>query len=240
MRVLTALCFAGTSALRAPRVNAGSPRLAATRLMSKSVLVPIGHGSEEIETTAITDTLVRAGAEVVVASVEDTATVTMSRGLRIVADATIDAVGGRAWDLVACPGGMPGAERLRDSAALDAILRETADRGGLVAAVPHLFAGATRFAAAVGRRKRAQVCAAPAVVLAPKGLLGGAATCYPAPPFEAALPGGAPAPGDVVVDGAVTTSRGPGTSLAFALALVRQLYGAAMADELAAQMLVAA
>jgi 4-methyl-5(b-hydroxyethyl)-thiazole monophosphate biosynthesis len=34
------------------------------------VLVPIANGSEEIETVTIIDTLVRAGAEVILASVE--------------------------------------------------------------------------------------------------------------------------------------------------------------------------
>ena len=37
--------------------------------MSKQVLVPIGDGSEEIETTCVTDTLTRFGADVTVASV---------------------------------------------------------------------------------------------------------------------------------------------------------------------------
>ena len=42
-----------------------------------------------------------------------------------------------------------------------------------------------------------------------------------------------------VRDGDFITSRGPGTSLQFALALVDALYGREKADELAAQMLVA-
>ena len=43
----------------------------------------------------------------------------------------------------------------------------------------------------------------------------------------------------VVVDGNVVTSRGVGTALSFALALVDLLVGAARAEELRAQMLVA-
>ena len=179
----------------------------------KRVLVPIADGSEEIETSCITDTLVRAGAEVTVASVEATTTCTMSRGLKVVADALVTDVSGD-WDLVALPGGMPGAERLRDSDALDAILRKQDAR----------------------RAPLAAVCASPAVILKSKGILRSQATCYPAPPFVEAL--GDIADGDVVRDGHITTSRGPGTSLKFALDLVDQLYGPEKAEELRAQMLV--
>jgi 4-methyl-5(b-hydroxyethyl)-thiazole monophosphate biosynthesis len=177
--------------------------------------VPIADGSEEIETCCITDTLVRAGAEVTVASVEATTTCTMSRGLKIVADALVTDLGNDEFDLVALPGGMPGAERLRDSDALDAILRKHDAR----------------------RAPLAAVCASPAVILKSKGLIDGRqATCYPAPPFVEAL--GDVSDGAVVRDGHITTSRGPGTSLKFALDLVDQLYGPEKAEELRAQMLV--
>jgi 4-methyl-5(b-hydroxyethyl)-thiazole monophosphate biosynthesis len=42
----------------------------------------------------------------------------------------------------------------------------------------------------------------------------------------------------VVVDGLLTTSRGPGTSFEFALALVEQLYGAGKAREVAQPMVL--
>ena len=45
---------------------------ASTGATQKRVLVPIADGSEEIETACITDTLVRAGADVTVASIEAT------------------------------------------------------------------------------------------------------------------------------------------------------------------------
>jgi putative intracellular protease/amidase len=52
--------------------------------MTKRVLVPIADGSEEIETTCIQDTLVRCGAEVIVASVmKDQLTCKMSRGIKV-------------------------------------------------------------------------------------------------------------------------------------------------------------
>jgi 4-methyl-5(b-hydroxyethyl)-thiazole monophosphate biosynthesis len=67
-------------------------------------------------------------------------------------------------------------------------------------------------------------------------LQGRAATCYPG--FEDQLTGATLAEGAVVVDGAVTTSRGPGTAMAFALELVRQLCGEAEAARLREGMLL--
>ena len=53
--------------------------------MAKRVLVPIAEGSEEIETTCITDTLTRFGADVIVASVmsEGQLVCKMSRGIKV-------------------------------------------------------------------------------------------------------------------------------------------------------------
>lgn len=42
----------------------------------------------------------------------------------------------------------------------------------------------------------------------------------------------------VVVDGTLTTSRGPGTSFEFALSLVKQLYGEEKAHEVAKPMVM--
>ena len=63
---------------------------------AKVVLVPIADGSEEIETTCITDTLVRAGAIVVVASVMTAVSVKMARGLKVQACASERALRARA------------------------------------------------------------------------------------------------------------------------------------------------
>ncbi len=178
-----------------------------------AVLVPIADGSEEIETACITDTLVRAGAAVTVASVSGSLQCTMSRGLKVVADASVEECATKSWDAICLPGGMPGAERLRDSAPLKALLQE------------HSAAGKTT----------AAVCASPAVVLAAHGILPQKATCYPAPAFKEQVPGWQSA--SAVVDGHTITSQGPGTSLQFALKIVEQLFDKAKAEELAAQML---
>jgi protein deglycase len=184
--------------------------------LPKRVLVPIADGSEEIETTCITDTLTRFGAHVTIASVmpNNNLVCTMSRGIKIMADMSIDEASKVTWDLVALPGGMPGAEHLRDSSALIAILEQQKREGKLYAAI----------------------CASPAVVLVPNGLASEGMTCYPAPPFREVLTD--PVDDDVVVTDNLTTSKGPGTSLKFALMLGEQMFGKDKADEIAAQMLV--
>lgn len=89
---------------------------------------------------------------------------------------------------------------------------------------------------AAGKRYAA-ICAAPAVTLASNGLIEDAgATCYPAPPFRAKLID--PSNDPVAVTGMVTTSQGPGTSLAFALELGEQLFGKEKRDAIQKEMLL--
>uniref|UniRef100_A0A0G4IED0 DJ-1/PfpI domain-containing protein n=1 Tax=Chromera velia CCMP2878 TaxID=1169474 RepID=A0A0G4IED0_9ALVE len=183
--------------------------------MSKKVLVPIADGTEEIEAVCIIDTLRRAGAEVTVASVmEGRKQVKASRGVGLVADALIsECVEGHTWDLIACPGGMPGAEHLRDCAPLVDLLKKQKAEGRIYAAV----------------------CASPAVVFEAHGLLEGEkATSYPA--FQGKLSN--LAEGRVVVSNKCVTSQGPGTSLEFALKLAEVLFGEKVAKKHEAAMLV--
>eukprot|EP00549_Striatella_unipunctata_P012712 CAMPEP_0118700298 /NCGR_PEP_ID=MMETSP0800-20121206/16484_1 /TAXON_ID=210618 ORGANISM="Striatella unipunctata, Strain CCMP2910" /NCGR_SAMPLE_ID=MMETSP0800 /ASSEMBLY_ACC=CAM_ASM_000638 /LENGTH=209 /DNA_ID=CAMNT_0006600825 /DNA_START=119 /DNA_END=751 /DNA_ORIENTATION=- len=186
----------------------------------KRVLVPIGTGSEEIETTCITDTLTRFGAHVVVATVmpDKELITTMSRGIKIVCDTTIEEAAKEEWDLIALPGGMPGAQHLKDSSILiDLLHRQQQQQQGF-------YYGA--------------VCASPAVVLSPNNLLtkDGGSTCYPAPVFRNEMVD--PVDDLVVVQDNLVTSQGPGTSLLFAIQLGEMLYGKEKADEIAKAMLV--
>ena len=167
--------------------------------MSKKVLVPIADGLEELEAVTIIDVLRRAGADVTVASVGSALQVTASRQVKLVADKLIGDCVNETYDLIALPGGMPGAEHLRDCKSLIDILRRQKQAGRLVGAI----------------------CATPAVALVPHGLLDDRrATCYPG--LEDKLPH--PVKDRVAVDGNVVTSQGPGTAIAFALELVRQLF----------------
>jgi 4-methyl-5(b-hydroxyethyl)-thiazole monophosphate biosynthesis len=182
--------------------------------MTKLVLVPIADGTEEIEAVTIIDVLRRAGAEVTVASV-DGEQITASRGVRLVADCLIAQCVDISYDMVVLPGGMPGAEHLRDSPELERILRRQNDAGGLVGAI----------------------CAAPAVVLEAHGLLENRkATCHPNHVQRLHDPTTAGAA--VLVDGTYVTSQGPGTAMAFALKLVEMLFGREHMESVAAPMVI--
>jgi 4-methyl-5(b-hydroxyethyl)-thiazole monophosphate biosynthesis len=182
--------------------------------MAKQVLVPIANGTEEIEATCIIDTLRRAGLEVTVASVGPLQT-EASRGVKIVADVLIANCVDKTYDCIALPGGMPGAEHLRDCTPLIAKLKEQKASGRLYAAI----------------------CACPAVVLHHHGLLAGVkATCFPS--LRDQLDPAYASNDRVVVDGHCITSQGPATAIDFALKLVEALFGGAKAQEVGKAMLV--
>ena len=176
------------------------------------VLIPLAPGFEEIEAIAPLDYLRRAGAHVVTASVGGTNPI-MSRGkARMMADIDLPealAEWGDDWDAVVLPGG-PGVAHLAACEPLMALVARRLAAAQLVGAI----------------------CAAPSL-LPPNGLAKTTrVTSWPgiqdelsqvAVYVEAA----------VVVDGPVITSRGPGTSVAFALALVAALFGQPAADALA-------
>ena len=168
----------------------------------KRVLVPLAEGFEELEAVTVIDILRRAGIEVVVASLGGSP-VTGSHGIRIAADTPLAALMEQDFDMIALPGGMPGAEHLMKDARIGEIAKRLHAKGRPVAAI----------------------CAAP-MVLAAAGLLDGRrATSYPGFLKDAART--TVTNEGVVVDGGVITSRGPGTALDFALQLVETLEGGA-------------
>lgn len=175
------------------------------------VLCLLIAGFEEIETLAPVDLLRRAGAEVVMASVQGERLVTGRCQIIVQADASLADVATADFDLLLIPGG-PGVKALR------------AD--GRAAALATAYARANRPVAAI--------CAAP-TVLADAGLLAGKRfTAHTS--VHAELPG-VLADERVVEDGLLITSRGAGTALDFGLALVRRLFGEAKATEIARSIL---
>ena len=170
--------------------------------MTVKVLVPVADGTEDLEAVAIIDILRRAGAWVTIASVSGAMAVQCSQGIKITSDCLIEDCRNNAYDLVVLPGGIPGVENLRSSNALRDILKRQSELG-------KLYGG---------------ICAAPAVVLQSHGLLDGKiATCHPE--FAEQLKNRDSSGKKVVVDGNCVTSRGAGTAVEFALALVEKLFG---------------
>lgn len=172
------------------------------------VLVPLAQGCEEIEAVTIIDLLRRAKIEVVSASL-DGQPVTASRGVRLIADTTLDVALQQEFDMIALPGGMPGMTHLKNDPRIIALLK--------------IMAGEGKYTCAI--------CAAPAV-LAEAGLLTGkSVTSYPGFIDKMNLPDVVYKTDAVVIDGRVITSRGPGTAMAFALELIEVLVGKSRRDE---------
>ena len=181
--------------------------------MMISVLVPLAQGCEELEAVTITDLLVRAGMQVTTVGLDDVP-VTASRGMRLLPDKNIDEVKNQLFDLMVLPGGLPGANHLRDDARVQALLKNHAASGKYVAAI----------------------CAAPKA-LAEAGLLNGkTATSYPGVLSALKLPDTVITDSALEIDGKIITSRGPGTAMDFALTLIELLAGKAKREEINAQL----
>ncbi len=177
------------------------------------VLVPIADGSEEMEAVILVDTLRRAEWEVVIASVGESP-VTCSRGVRLLPDVQWGETDPGEFDWLALPGGGPGTEVL----AADPRVLET-----------------IRVFDALGKGIAA-ICAAP-LVLQEAGILSGRrVTSHPGVAEQLTAP--TYIEEDVVVDGNLVTSRGPGTTFAFALALIKKVDGEEKAGELARAMVL--
>lgn len=165
----------------------------------------LANGFEEIEALTPVDVLRRAGVEVTTVGVGGTGVVG-AHGIFVEADIPDVMYADATPTAIILPGGMPGAENLHQSRAVDAAVRAGAKSGALLAAI----------------------CAAP-LVLGRRGLLAGKnATCYPG--FEHELSGATIADARVVKDGNILTAAGMGAALEFALSLAEILAGKEKAD----------
>jgi 4-methyl-5(b-hydroxyethyl)-thiazole monophosphate biosynthesis len=168
--------------------------------MSPTVLIPLADGCEELEAVTLIDLLRRAGITVVSASLGPQL-VTASRGVHLVADTSLVDVIYDDFDMIVLPGGLPGTTNLNNDSHVHAILKRLNQSNTAIGAI----------------------CAAP-LVLADCGLLDGKrATCYPGVLTQADWPNITLVEEAVVVDGNILTSRGPGTAMDFALAIIEYL-----------------
>jgi len=176
--------------------------------MMVKACVLLAEGFEDVEAITPIDFLRRAGVEVTVTGVTG-ATVSSGHQLKVLTDAVAADINPEDYDAVIIPGGMPGAENIHKSGTTNGIIRNMLNSGKLVAAI----------------------CAAPAVVLEPLGVLSGKkVTCYPG--FESKLGQAIFLEERVVQDDNLITSRGPGTAAEFSLAVITYLLGKEKAEEL--------
>ena len=178
----------------------------------KKVYVFLADGFEDVEALIPIDVWRRGGIDVTTVSISDFPLVNSAHGVNVEADIMFEQGEFDDADLIFLPGGMPGATNLFEH------------KGVCKTVVDQFAAG----------KKVAAICASPAVVLAPLGILEGKrATCYPG--FESVLAeNNATYTGDLfTVDGNVTTGEGPAAAFPFAYELLDQLVNKQTADQIA-------
>ena len=185
-------------------------------MADRKVLVILAEGFEEVEALAPIDVLRRCGASVTVAGLkpERGNLVRGAHDVWVRCDVELRDVREDRFDAIVLPGGMPGALNLHKSETVDSMVRDTCRRGDLVCAI----------------------CASPAFVLAPMGILEGRkCTCYPG--CEAQAPSVKFSAERVVRDGNVITGAGPGTALEFGLLIAEALYGKETSERVRSDMI---
>lgn len=177
------------------------------------VLVPLAIGFEEIEAVSIIDVLRRAGINVIVSAVAKELTVQGANGIIVKADNHISEVDVDSLDMVVLPGGWGGTDILAEDETVQSILKTMNEKEKLVGAI----------------------CAAP-FALNKAGVLSQNFTCYPSVEEQIRLDGYTDSQ-QVVEEGNILTSRGPGTAICFGLAIVKKLAGEEMYEQLRAGLL---
>uniref|UniRef100_A0A0E0BZ19 DJ-1/PfpI domain-containing protein n=1 Tax=Oryza meridionalis TaxID=40149 RepID=A0A0E0BZ19_9ORYZ len=155
------------------------------------------------------------GANVTVASVEDKLqVVTRRHKFNLIADIMVEEAAKREFDLIVMPGGLPGAQKFSSTKVLVDLLKKQAE----------------------SNKPYGAICASPAYVLEPHGLLKGKkATSFP--PMAHLLTDQSACDSRVVVDGNLITSKAPGSATEFALAIVEKLFGREKAVSIAKELI---
>ncbi len=175
--------------------------------MSKHVLVPLAEGFEEIEAVTIIDILRRAGASVTTAGIIKR-NVTGSHGIPMVTDSVMEDEVNKDWDMIALPGGMPGASNLSENKYVVKVIQKAANREKFIAAI----------------------CAAP-IVLEKAGVISKRkVTSHPSSAHKIIS---ADHQGSrVIVDGKIITGQACGSAMEFAYELVAALFGSKKIEEI--------
>ena len=175
----------------------------------KKVCVLLADGFEEIEGLTVVDLLRRAKIYVDTISIMDDYIVHGAHGINVQTEDLFDEVDFDEFDMVVLPGGMPGTLNLKEHEGLRNLIGEFDKKKKYLAAI----------------------CAAPSI-LSELGILKGRKACaYPS--FEEGLACAQVVHEAAVTDGHVTTGRGMGAAIPFALKLTELLCGTEKANEIA-------
>jgi len=177
------------------------------------VLVPLAQGCEELEAITITDLLVRAGINVTTCGLDEHP-VKAARGTTLIPDTSIDKVLDISYDLIVLPGGLPGADHLRDNEHVQTLIKKQVAENKYMAAI----------------------CAAPKALASAGVLTNKKATSFPG--VLTALKDDSITITDnaVEIDGNIVTSRSAGTAMEFALTLIEILAGKEKREEINQQL----
>lgn len=172
------------------------------------VFLLLADGFEETEALCTLDLLRRAELTVYSVGINGKKQVTGSHGITVICDKVDNEI----FDIdnlkaVVLPGGMPGTLNLDKSDFVSGLLDYASANNILIGAI----------------------CAAPSVLGRRNLLEGKNACCYPG--FEDLLVGAKVNYNPVNVDGNIVTSRGAGTSINFALAIIEKLVNKAVAQK---------
>lgn len=170
----------------------------------------LADGFEEIEAIAPIDIFRRAGIDVVTISVSESNVVCGAHGIKVFADSLFSKTDFSQIDLLYLPGGMPGTSNLDAHEGLRGLIRQQVDK----------------------QKPLAAICAAPSILGKMDLLKGKEAVCYPG--FENQLHGAIISEHKIVQSGTISTAKGAGVAVQFALKLVEELKGKDEADRIAA------
>lgn len=175
-------------------------------MTNKKVAVMLADGFEEIEALTVVDIVRRARIECELISIKDEM-VKSCHGVVVKADKSILNINKDDYIMIVLPGGLPGADNLRDCEALITLIKEFANN-------PEKYVAA--------------ICAAPQVFAKADIVKGKEVTSYPADEFRKILSDAKYIDDNrktVVIDENIITSRGPATAFDFAYKIVELLGG---------------
>lgn len=179
--------------------------------MSKKVYIFLADGFEDIEGLTVVDLMRRAGIDIETVSIRESREIATSHGIEMKTDRVFKETDFSDADMLVLPGGMPGTKYLAGYKPLTDLLTDFNSKG----------------------KKIAAICAAPSVFSGLGFLKNRKATSYPSFMEIIAGDGAKTSEDNVVVDGNITTSRGLGTAVDFALSLISQLENDEKAKEIA-------